>query len=209
MELLLRNEKKAYDTSYDIKKIKKMLEDDYNPLKIVETAEPIVKKPEPPKVAEAPAPTPKVETVKVLFATADIAPNTTITTDLIVEKFTVKEMPKGFADGAVADLTPKVGKALKMGVANGMYVTEGMIGTATPKAGPHDSEITSLPKPGETTVTKPQPVKPAARKTRDVSVHTTSGSQVYRYEEVRPDEWKLLKVLTQEEAAVADAKKTD
>jgi Flp pilus assembly protein CpaB len=230
LELLLRNPSKPVDPSYDIKKIKKLLEDEKHPTDLV-TFEKGSGDPEAKTTPETPvaATVAKPETVKVLVATADIAPNTDITKDLIAQKFTERELPKELAEGAITDFGPHLTKAFKLGVAKGQWATESMIGTPAPKPAPQDSQIDNAPKPEPTEPVKPEPAEPViktepvkpepkkpepkkpapARATQDIYGHTASGTVIYRYEEVRPGDWKLKQVLTPEEAAQQSKKQAD
>lgn len=157
---------------------------------------------------------PHIATVKVPMAKADIAPNTDITGDLIADAFEWKELPKDLATDAVIDLGEFTGKALKTGVAKGQWVTKAMVGLKAPKPAPQDQFVFPKPQPEEPKDPKdPKPVQPAEtnpvvkRKTHDVAIHTPSGTVIYRYEEVKPGQWKKVAELTPEQAAVQDDKK--
>ena len=162
-----------------------------------------VKKPETPPVVDpanpggpvippvGPPPSPKPETDKVLVATGYIAPGTEITNDLLAEKFAEIELPRGLADGAV---NPKnyPGKFVKTGLTKGQWLTIEGIADASGKPVPRDQA--DQPKPDTTPQAGPPvvPVAPARKKYHDVSVHTASGTRVFRYEEVRPGEYRFL-----------------
>ncbi len=223
MSLLLRHDGKPLDPNYDMKKIKKLLETNKNPSIFVRSeAERGVANP--PGVEPPVAPTQPVQpvqpvqptTVKVLVAIDDIQPGTSLTSDLIKEKFAAKEFPKEVVEGVCLDLLQyaNLGKALKFGVAKGQWVTNAMIGVENPKPSPHDDRVDNEPKggpPEPKTEVAPNPPKvtptptptpaPVAKKIWDVSVHTTSGTLVHRFQEVRPGEWKQIAVLSPEEAA--------
>jgi Flp pilus assembly protein CpaB len=200
LSLLLRHPGKPVDPTYDIKKIKKLLEDERHPTKLV-TFEKGADQPPP---AE---PAPKLEMTKVLVATVDIPANTDITRDLIEQRFVEREVPKEMADGVITDFTPHLAKVFKTGVARGQWVTEGMIGLPVPKPAPQDHQIDNPPKPEPKDTVKPvEPVRPSApplvsRRTHDIYGHTASGTVIYRYEEVNPGEWKLKATLTPEQLA--------
>lgn len=168
----------------------------------------VIAKPQPDVVA------PHIPSVKVPVAKADIAPNTEITGDLIADAFEWKELPKDFAEEAVIELGNFMGKALKTGVAKGQWVTKAMVGAQAPKPAPQDQFVPPKPQPEEPKDPKgPMPVQPAEtnpvvkRKTHDVAIHTPSGTVIYRYEEVKPGQWKKVAELTPEQAAAQDEKK--
>jgi hypothetical protein len=160
-------------------------------------AEQVKKSPEPEAAPVAPAPT--IATVRVPVAKEDIAPNTTITNDLVAEAFELKELPKDYAGDAVTDFSELVGRAFKTGVAKNQWVTRTMVGLPESKPSPHDAF--SAPKPG------PQdPAKPAARPVvkknyHDVAVHTSTGTVIHRYEEYEPGKWRKIAELNQAQAA--------
>jgi pilus assembly protein CpaB len=213
LELLLRHPGKPKDPNYNMEMIMNLLKSDRGTTKLVATAgkndvegkrdneDPI--KP----VDKAPQPEPaRPTTVKVMVATEDIAPNTAITLDLIKEKFKERDFPKEFAEGAVSDLTQHCGQALKNGLAKGMWVAQSMVGPPQPKPAPQDSNIDGKPGPNVTVTPKGPTPTPAARpRIHDVAVHTASGTIINRYEQQADGTWKLIKVLTVEEAAAAKA----
>lgn len=210
LSLMLRHDGKPLDPNYDMKKVKKLLETNRNPNVFVKSdAERGVPNTNPMGEPDVkPAGAAKAEVVKVLIATEDIAPNTDITMDLIKEKFIVTEWEKDRAPGACSDLTPFLNKAFKFGVAKGHWVTDAMLGAVPPKPAPQDANIESIPKPGpdaqaaEPKKEAPEPKKGTPPKpTRDVAIHTASGTVVHRYQEAKPGEWVLLAVLSPEEAA--------
>jgi pilus assembly protein CpaB len=204
LSLLLRHPGKPVDPSYDIKKIKKLLEDDRHPAKLV-TFDKGDDAPQPD--GPAPAPAPRLETTKVLVASVDIPANTDITRDLIEQRFVEREIPKELAEGVITDFTPHLAKVFKTGVARGQWVTEGMIGSPVPKPAPQDHQIDNQPKPEPNdSATPTEPVRPSAspritQRTHDIYGHTTSGTLIYRYEEVKPGDWKLKETLTPEQLA--------
>lgn len=198
LKLLLRNpEEKFADEGYDIDKVIRLLSDDRQPNDIKPGEEGgdeggTVRPKNNPKPAPDPTPAPVVETVKVPVAIADIAPNTALTADLIAEKFKVKELRKEDAEDAITDLSTVADKVLKNGLAKGQWVTRSMVGLAAPKPAPQDEF--NLPKPDPNGPAKPElPKTPAVkRNTHDLNLHTPSGTKTFRYEEVKPGEWKLL-----------------
>jgi hypothetical protein len=148
-----------------------------------------------------PTPAAAPEKVKVLFANRDIPVDTEVTVDVIQAWFDVRELPKGLADDALLDLRPALGKAFKVGVAKGQWLTPTMVGLPALKAPPRDVWVD--PKLGGTTDVKPATV-PGKRKTLDVQIHTTTTTMIHRYEEVAPGVWKKTLELTPEQAAQLD-----
>jgi pilus assembly protein CpaB len=150
----------------------------------------------PPKVEP-----PKIVTVKVFYAKADIAANTEITKDLIAQAFTTKEIPKENADilYAYSDLTPFLGQVFKAGVTKDQVVFKGMIGVQQTKVAP--PEEMAIPKPDLTPEPKKEP-KPVVveRKTYDVPWHTSNGTEIHRYEEYKPGEYRLQRILSPADA---------
>jgi Flp pilus assembly protein CpaB len=198
LELLLRHPGTPLDKDYDIKKIKKLLESDKSPSKLVVTGrpgevegakgvnEPDVKPLTPDKTKDL---------VRVWVANENIAKDTPITKDLIAQKFAERAVPKEFADEAVGDLSAFLGKALVTGVSKGQWVTGSMLGQPGLRPSPLED---FNPKPGPND--KIPVIPPAQRKIVDIAVHTASGTVINRFEEVRPGEWKLKAVMTPEEA---------
>lgn len=198
IELLLRHPSKPLDPKYDMKKVKDMLQDDAKGgihVSAEDVRNDALTPPDSPPV-KPDTPSAKVETVKVLRATADIAANTEITKDLIAQSFAEKEMPREMAESLqpYSDLTPFLGQVFKTNIVKDQYVFKGMIGPQVSKAPP--PEEFSLPKPEPKAEAKPAPAKAI----RDVAFHTVSGTKIYRYEEVAPGEWKLKRVMSVEEA---------
>lgn len=208
LELLLRNPTKPIDPNYDIKKVKKLLEDERHPTKVYNPeggnrsnggADAAIA----PSNPTTPA---KPETVRVPVAVENIEPNTPLTADLVKEKFAEKELRREDAEGAYTDLTPFLGKSLKYGLGKGQWLTEALVGLPAPKPAPQDDKIDNLPKTGPDE--KPAPkrdVVVAGVETHDVAVHTASGTSIHRYQRPVGGEWKLVKVMTPEEVAKADA----
>jgi pilus assembly protein CpaB len=199
LELLLRHPGKKLDEDYDIKKVKKMLEDEKQPAELKPTdgndgsEAPIY--PFPP--LEAPAPVAKVEYVKVWSAKVNIDPGTEITKDLVAQKLVETEIPKAAAKGAYSDLSKLINQnlTLKTGLSEGQWVTENLVGPAVGKPQPLEDFVPPKTEPQAPTVA----AGPRAQK--DVTVTGPSGTFIYRYEEFRPGDWKLVKIMTQAEAA--------
>jgi Flp pilus assembly protein CpaB len=214
LELLLRHPGKAPDKDYDIKKVYALLQDEKNPAKSHpthkgESADPGVE----PWVVPITAPDPKEkeEVVKVWVATANIPAGTEITKELVASKLKEKEMPRQYAIGAYSDLSEciKENLTLKTDLVKDAWLTASNVGPST-KVPPPD--VFTAPKVGQVTE------KPAVRATMDKTVTTASGTYVYRFEEVKPGEWRLKAILTPEEAtrtaprspaATPDPKKAD
>jgi pilus assembly protein CpaB len=158
---------------------------------------------------DATAPSFKPELVKVWVAKEDIAPGTDLTGDLIKDKFTQKDYPKEYVEGAYTDLTPLLGKSFKYGVAKGQWVTDSLVGIFF-KPSAQDNGIDNLPKPGpaDAPATAPSPAKvgpvaskPQPKAIHDIAVHSASGTLIHRYMEMRPGEWKLVAILSPEQVA--------
>jgi pilus assembly protein CpaB len=206
LELLLRYSGKPLDKDYDIKKIRKLLEDPQHKARTVitsdgKTGDGDVTPWTPPQVA--PAPGEKKEFITVWVAKENIPANTDLTVDLVKAKLVEYQLPKEYAEGACTDLVPYYTKALKHGVAKGQWVTLWMLGERGLKPGPQDLTIDNLPKPGPND--KPElridPSAPVVLPTHDVTIHGPGGSRVQRFVEVKPGVWKFHKSMTPEEAA--------
>jgi hypothetical protein len=215
LELLLRNPQKPLDTKYDINRVKKIIQDEsaggLTSSENTESKDKLTPETLTPPVAptESVVPAPKVEMVKVLKATAEIAENTEITKDLLAQSFTQKEIPKDTSEvlQAFGDLTPYLGQVFKTPVMKDQLVIKGMIGPATTKVPPPDVFTPPKPEPEPKTEPKSEPA-PApelkvenARRTHDLALYTAQGTLIHRYEEIKPGEWRLKQVMTPEEAA--------
>ena len=184
LSLMLRHPdaKKEIDATYDVKKVIKLLQDDQgaNPLEDAGGNDRIIPNPKSTKPETTP------EVVKVPVAKESIAAGTEITNDLIADKFSTIELPKPLAENAVADLTTKLGKTLTTGLGKGQWVTESLVGDAMAKAPPVTPFVP--PKDDEPKT----PMTPLSRRpTHDLVIHSASGSRVFRYEEVKPGQWKM------------------
>jgi len=183
MSLLLRNQEEKEnenDRAYKVEEVTKLLEDTKHRNDL--------KNPEGDTVEGSAKPEPaKTEMVKVPAAIEEIAAGTQITKDLIAEKFKVVELPKDLAMDAVTDLAVLAAdkQVLRTGLGKGQWVTKSLFGSAEPKAPPR--EEFALPKPGPNEAPKSN-----EKATRDVSLHTASGTRIYRYQETDSGEWKLL-----------------
>lgn len=205
LELLLRHSGKPLDKDYDLKKIRKLLEDPQHKAKTVVTAAGGDSDVGPLNPATTLAPTPaaeKKEFVRVWVAKENVAPNTELTADLVKAKFAEYQLPKEYAEGACTDLSAYYTKALKTGASKGQWVTLWMVGEQQLKSAPQYDSIENLPKPGPNDPVRPDVrPEPGALPTRDIALHGPGGTQIYRYVEVKPDVWKLSKVMSPEEAA--------
>jgi pilus assembly protein CpaB len=194
LELLLLHPGQKREHEYDIKQVKKMLEDEKEPadLKTTETTD---GSEQPIFPVEAPPPVPKAETVKVWMAKVHIEPGTEITKELVSQKLVETEIPKVSAKGAYSDLSDLINKnlTLKTGLSEGQWVTSSLVGPST-KVPPQ--EAFQAPKPVQE---EPKPAGPRAIK--DVTVTTPSGTYIHRFEEIKPGEWKLTRIMTPQEAA--------
>jgi Flp pilus assembly protein CpaB len=202
LELMLRHPESANtnDKNDKLDDIVKLLSDGREDVKVIGSGGKEVtkdelegKKPEPEK-----KPQPEAATVQVQVAKQDIAPNTTITNDLIAQAFELKELPKEFAAEAITDFNEFAGKAFKSGVAKGQWVTKAMVGEPAAKSSPQYTF--DPPKPAEEP-TKPEPKpEPVKKNFHDVAVHTNHGTVIHRYEEYEPGKWKKVSELNQAQA---------
>jgi Flp pilus assembly protein CpaB len=201
MSLLLRHPDERNtenDKNYNIDEVISLLQDDKNPAAVAGAVEgggakteEVIPKAAPPK-EEVPPPAPKAETVRVPYALVDIKGGTELTADLIGDDtvFGVRELPKDVAGDAITDLTAVAGKVLRSGLGKGQWVTPGLVGDALPKPSPREDVIPG--KAGPTPApAAPTPAAPA-RATREVTIHTGTGSKTYRYEEWAPGRWRLV-----------------
>jgi len=198
LELLLRHPGKPLEKAYDIKMIKKLLEDTRQGAELYKTEDgrPIDDGSETPVFPSvAPDPIPKVELVKVWTAKVNIEPGTEITKELVGQKLVETEIPKVLAKGAYSDLSELINKnlTLKTGLSEGQWVTSSLVG-------PPNSKVPPLE---EFHPPKAIPIEPKAagpRATLDVTVTGPHGTLIHRFEEIRPGEWRLKAILTPQEA---------
>lgn len=201
LSLLLRNPNKKEEEVYDIEQVKKRLRALILPSRVED--------PSPSgdgSSAAPPASPPPAETVKVWVATDEIPAGTLLTKELLKEKFVEKEIPKEFAAGAISDLTAATGQlALKTMVTRNQWLAEGMLGPPPPKPAPRDefqppkTEVVGPTKPASPQPETKQPATPPRRPIREIAVHTANRTEIYRYEEVRPGEWRLREKVTPEQ----------
>lgn len=201
--LMLRHpEDKTEDEKYKIDDVLKMLQDEGGggtvgiggPGNQPQDDATHVKNPPPPKAPPAGTPKPpeppKVETVKILVANKDFPAGTQITKDMAADMKLI-EVPKGVADDAFGELTDKLeGKVLKFGLARGQWITGTLVGDPELKPTPERFQF-SLPK-DEPKADAPIVAEGPKRNVHDVIVHSASGSKVFRYEEHKPGEWRLV-----------------
>jgi hypothetical protein len=53
-----------------------------------------------------------------------------------------------------------------------------------------------------------QPTVPVRRPIREIAVHTANRTEIYRYEEVRPGEWRLKEKLVPAQTTVGSKEET-
>jgi len=150
-------------------------------------------KPTTPAAASQPA-----EKIKGLVATEDIPAGTEITGDLL-KKFEEKELTK---EQAATALDPKdqIGKVVRAGLPKGYPLTGTAIGEPGLKPVVQDVADVKAGNPNPTGA----PVNAQKKKYRDVAVHTPTGTRVYRYEEVKPGQWRLIGELPAGASATED-----
>lgn len=205
MELLLRHpEDKREEEKYKIDDVLKMLQDEGNMAQIGgpggQTQEDGLggKTAPAPKAAPKGEPkedkspeAPKPQTVKILIANKDWPAGTRITRDMAAD-MKVIDVPKGVADDAFGELDEKLlDKELKFGLAKGQWITGALVGDPSIKPG-SDRQVFYPPKDDEQKAQTPVADDRPKRNTHDVIVHTASGSKVFRYEEHKPGEWRLV-----------------
>jgi len=198
LELLLRYPGKPLEKGYDIKQIKKLLEDTRTGAEVYKTEDgrpiddPSSELPVFPNTA--PDPKPVVELIKVWTAKVNIEPGTEITKELVAQKLVETEIPKVLAKGAYSDLSDLINKnlTLKTGLSEGQWVTSALVGPPSSKASP--LEEFQPPK-----VKQEPPKATGPRPTRDVTVTGPNGTLIHRFEEIRPGEWRLKAILRPEE----------
>jgi Flp pilus assembly protein CpaB len=212
VSLLLRNpESKIQDDKYKIDEVIKLLSDDQNRSDVNnpkasrteggpdEEIAPKVAKAETPAKVEVPPVPAAPKTVKVPAATEDIPAGTAVTKDLIAEKFQDIELPAETAKHAFIDLNEVLGKVFRTGLGKGQWVTESLVGKAPLKVAPQEEFQAPKPAPADpkapAVVQAPKVEKPK-RRTTDTTITTASGSRTYRYEEVKPGEWRLIGEVT-------------
>jgi Flp pilus assembly protein CpaB len=207
LELLLRHPNKPVDPNYNISKVKLLLSEEsrggVTPTAGENQGETPTPEDRPPTTTVPPVDSkPNVEVVKVLKAAAPIPANTEITKDLLAQSFVEKEVPKEHAEAlqACTDLTPFFGQVFKTDVPKDSLVIKGMFGPQSSKASPREEFIPDKKGPTEEASPAPKPEPTPSRPTRDTYSHSASGTLVYRYEEVAPNDWRLKAVLTPEQA---------
>ena len=96
--------------------------------------------------------------------------------------------------GAV-DPKKKVGLVVKTGIFKGQWMTDGGLGDGA-KVTVRDTVETAKAGDPNPPVAAPKAqgplIPPARRRTHDIAIHTASGTRVFRYEEFRPGEWRLV-----------------
>jgi len=212
VELMLRNPEAKTDETYSIEKVERLLQDSRDSADIideftdakktekVEKTEKVTPKPGPETTPAPPVEVdpvkPNVEVVKVPVATESIKPGTKLTNDLINDSFKEKEFRKGDVELALSldDLRKLAadGKELVSGLGKGQYVTGEVIGEPGFKTTPRVVfDPKDVPQPEAAPVVPAAPAGPK-RRTHETILHTSSGSRVFVYEEVRPGEWRMV-----------------
>jgi len=116
-----------------------------------------------------------VETVALPVARENIPAGTKITPELIDQKFQQVEYPAPGPENAVKDMKSWLGKTVVERLVANQFVPKDALGEEGPRP-----------------ETKPaRPAGPPA-KTHDVVMQNGSGTRMFRYQEVKPGEWKLL-----------------
>ncbi len=206
LSLLLRNPNKKDPDNYNIEEVKKLLQAERYPGKLVSSRfgnDGADDAPDTQPPATAPSPT---ETVKVWIAKNDLSAGTLLTKDLVEKEFEQKDLPKEYAEGAVTDLTPVLGQlALKNGISKSQWLTAGMLGPPPVKPGPREEFVPPKPDLGRVPAASASPGPAGQRPVREVVVHTANRSEIYRYEEVRPGQWRFKEKVAADQGSGGDS----
>lgn len=138
------------------------------------------------------------DTVALPIAMVDLPAGTELTIDVIKDKFQFKNVPAPAPENAVLDIENLQGKVLQQGIAADQWLPKKFVGDYAPGKAPiKDEFLPSKPAPGDAPIPAPIATGPA-KKTHDLSVVTTSGRRIFRYEEKKPgsDEWVLVGEVT-------------
>ena len=124
------------------------------------------------------------ELIEVWVAVGDIPPKAVITRQLVDAKLKKINVSKERAEGAISDLTSLLDQELTLesGLRQGQWLTASLVGPPLPAAQAESQPLEVAP--------MPRVVKP--KKYKDVTITTSSGTRIYRYEEVAPDKFKLV-----------------
>jgi Flp pilus assembly protein CpaB len=191
-EILPRRPGEASHSEYDIKKAAALLQDDRKLTALLRTTFDLL--PTSPPKPETFAPQPK-ELIEVWVAVSDIPPRAVITPQLVEAKLKKISVSKDRAEGAISDLTNLLEQewTLGSGLRQGQWLTTSLVGPPEPVAKPEPEPLEVAP--------APRVVKP--KKYKDVTITSSSGRRIYRYEEVAPDTFKLVGVFAPEEGRTA------
>jgi len=169
---------------YDIKRVAALLQDDQKlPTFLKTKADPLPTSPSSPEPIAAPR-----ELMKVWVAVSDIPPKAVITRQLVDAKLKRINVSKERAECAIRDLTCLFdqGLTLELGLRQGQLLTASLVGRPQPAGVAESDEVEEAP--------MPRAVKP--KKYKDVTIRSSNGVRIYRYEEVAPDQFKLVGVFT-------------
>jgi Flp pilus assembly protein CpaB len=193
LSLLLRNPAKKNDDHYDPEQVKKQLRALITPTRQEDPSD---------DTSNGSATTAsKLETTKVWVAREDIPVGTPLTEDLIQQKFLEKEIPKENAEGAITNPKEKLGLAFRTILAKNQWLVENVLGQPPAKSSPREEFQAPKLDTADSQPTPTQPQSPSVPKlaTRDVVVHTAHSTEIYRYVEIRPGEWRFKEKLTPEQ----------
>ncbi len=205
LSLLLRNPNKKGPDNYNIEEVKKMLQAERYPGKVV-SSRPGDDGSDDDSTPTPPAAPPPTETVKVWIAKNDLSAGTLLTKDLVEKEFERKDIPKEYAEGAVTDLTLVLGQlALRNGISKSQWLTAGMLGPPPVKPGPREEFVPSKPDLGRVAASPSSPGPTVQRPVREVVVHTANRSEIYRYEEVRPGQWRFKEKVAADQPSSGDS----
>jgi Flp pilus assembly protein CpaB len=181
LEIQLRPPGKQDDSGYGIKKVTALLQDDQKLATLFKAVADRLPTSPPSPGTSAPPPE---ELIEVWVAVSDVPPKAVITPQLVNTKLKQVRVPKDAAGGAIRDLTELLDQEwmLESGLRQGQLLTASRVGPPQPaaKAEPEPLEVAPMPRA----------VKP--KKYKDVTITTSSGAKIYRYEEVAPDKFKFV-----------------
>jgi Flp pilus assembly protein CpaB len=179
-DILPRLPGKMPNIGYDIKRVAALLQDDTKLATFLKAkAAPLSTAPSIPEPITAPR-----ELTDVWVAVGDIPPKAVITRQLVDAKLRRIKVSKERAEGAIRDLTCLFdqGLTLEPGLRQGQWLTASLVGRPQPAGEAESEEVEVAP--------MPRAMKPKVYK--DVTITTPSGKRIYRYEEVAPDQFKLV-----------------
>lgn len=191
LDLARRDPKEPTKSPYDIRKVRRFLQ---NNAGLPTEMNPEVNRL---KAETEPAPAPR-ELVEVWVAVGDIPPNTEFSRELLEKSLRKLALSKAKATGAYSDLTDLIEQrlTLKDGLRDGVWITASVIGPPRVAEPVAHQELEVAP--------MPRPVMP--KKFKDVTITTSTGTMIHRYEEVAPGKFVYLGQLTPEQAGLAPKK---